>query len=66
MGTSNYIPREGEMNVSLHTLALDLPRMLSVQFREFIHHIEDHEVEPVFETNPGVVHFLERCWVQAA
>lgn len=66
MGASNFIPKEGEMIESLPALALDLRRMLSVQFREFIHYIEDHEVEPVYETNPGVVHFLERCWMQAA
>lgn len=66
MSASNYIPVEGEMAVSLEALALDLRRMLSVQFREFVHHIEDHEVEPVLESNPNVVHFLERCWVRAA
>lgn len=66
MGASNFIPKEGEMIESLPALALDLRRMLSVQFREFIHYIEDYEVEPVYETNPGVVHFLERCWMQAA
>lgn len=66
MGASNYIPKEGEMAVSLDKLALDLRRMLSVQWREFVHHIEDHESEPVFETNSRVVNFLERCWVRAA
>lgn len=66
MSPQNYIPENGEMVVSIDKLALDLRRMLSVQWREFVHHIEDHEAEPVLVTNPRVVNFLERCWTRAA
>lgn len=47
-------------------LPLDIKRMLSVQFREFIHHLEDSEGEHVLWQNPKVIKFLERCYKRAA
>lgn len=51
---------------SLEQLPLDLKRVLSVQFREFIHHIEDAQKETDLSHNLRVVNFLERCLDQAA
>jgi len=50
-----------EVVLSLSELPLDMKRILSIQFREFIHHIEDAEDENTMEHNPRVIHFLERC-----
>lgn len=32
-----------EQSLSVNQLDNDLKRMLSIQFKEFVHHIEDHE-----------------------
>jgi len=50
----------------LSVLPLDLRRILSVQLREFIHHIEDVQDENELLHNPRVVKFLERCFGRAA
>lgn len=47
-------------------LPLDLRRILTVQFKEFIHHIEDVQAENELLHNPRVVNFLERCFRRAA
>lgn len=61
MSTNNYVPKEDELVMSIDQLGLDLRRMLTVQFREFVNHIEDHEAEATVESSPRVVNFLERC-----
>jgi hypothetical protein len=50
----------------LSQLPRDLRRVLSVQFREFIHHIEDTQDDSELESNPRVISFLERCYKDAA
>ncbi len=51
---------------NLSALPLDLRRVLSVQLREFIHHIEDVQDENELLHNPRVVNFLEQCLRRAA
>jgi hypothetical protein len=55
-----------EQVVDLSELALDLRRVLTIQFKEFIHHIEDVQGENDLPHNPRVVNFLERCLREAA
>lgn len=50
----------------LSKLPLDLRRVLTVQFKEFIHHIEDVQGEHELPHNPRVLNFLERCYRRAA
>jgi hypothetical protein len=52
--------------VQISELPLDLRRVLTIQFKEFVHHIEDVEGEGVLPHNPRVVNFLERCYRKAA
>ncbi len=39
--------RECVCDVSLDSLPGDLRRMLKVQFKEFIHFVDDHSIEPI-------------------
>lgn len=55
-----------EVSIRLESLDTDLRRMLSIQFREFIHHIEDQEPDNSIEASPRVIRFLERCLRDAA
>jgi hypothetical protein len=50
----------------LSTLPVDFRRMLSVQFREFVHCLEDVQMENELERSPRVIGFLERCYDEAA
>jgi hypothetical protein len=52
--------------VDLSELSPDMRRMLTVQFKEFIHHIEDTQADNELEHNPRVINFLERCLRDAA
>lgn len=52
--------------VRLHELPLALRRALAVQFKEFIHHIEDAQSEHELPHNPRILNFLERCYRRAA
>lgn len=56
----------GERVINLSDLPLDLRRALTIQFKEFIHHIEDVQAENELPHNPRVIHFLERCLREAA
>lgn len=42
------------MKLELNSLAVDLKRMLRVQFKEFVHHIEDVEFEQGCLLSPDV------------
>ena len=50
----------------LSTLPVDFRRMLTVQFREFVHCLEDVQQENELERSPRVIGFLERCYDEAA
>jgi hypothetical protein len=52
--------------IRLTDLPLDLRRALCIQFKEFIHHIEDVQEEAELPHNPRVLNFLERCYRRAA
>jgi hypothetical protein len=52
--------------VKLTELPPELRRALSIQFKEFIHHIEDVQREDELSHNPRVLNFLERCYRRAA
>lgn len=52
--------------VHLSELPLDLRRVLKIQFKEFIHHIEDVQGEHELPHNPRAISFLEKCWKRAA
>jgi hypothetical protein len=51
-----------ERVVDLACLPLDMRRMISIQFREFIHHIEDSQPENEMEHSPRMIYFLECCY----
>ena len=51
---------------SLLSLPRDLRRMLSVQLKELIHHIEDAQNENSLQCDGRVKYFLERCYRDAA
>jgi hypothetical protein len=51
-----------ECVVDLASLPLDMRRMISIQFREFIHHIEDSQPENALAHSPRMIYFLERCY----
>jgi hypothetical protein len=55
-----------EMVLNLSELPLDLRRVLTIQFKEFIHTIEDVQGENELPHNPRVINFLEECWRRAA
>lgn len=56
----------GEHVCNLADLPLDLRRVLTIQFKEFIHHIEDVQGDNELPHNPRVINFLERCLKDAA
>jgi hypothetical protein len=58
--------QNSEQVIDLASLPLDLRRVLSIQFREFIHHIEDAQPDNAMEHSPRVIGFLERCFKDAA
>lgn len=62
---SNENQDTDSMVIELSELTLDLKRVLSIQFREFIHHIEDAQGEHSLEHNPRVISFLENCYKAA-
>ena len=68
--SARYIP-DGQNSTAptvcdLSQLPLELKRVLSVQFREFIHHLEDNQIDNCRELNPRVIQFLETCLADAS
>lgn len=66
---SAHFPEENANHyepVQLSELSLDLKRVLTVQFKEFVHHIEDVEGDAAMPHNPRIISFLERCYSKAA
>lgn len=51
--------RECECDVSVELLSADLRRMLKVQFKEFIHFIDDHTNKPTCKVYDITDAFLE-------
>ena len=64
--TNWHQDNERWMPTDLTKLPRDHKRILSVQFREFIHHLEDNQSECELTCNPRVINFLERCYTEAA
>ncbi|HEY9791753.1 MAG TPA: hypothetical protein V6D22_15220 [Candidatus Obscuribacterales bacterium] len=57
---------EPHWSVPLEELAPDLKRMLNIQWREFMHHMQDPQA---MITAPAVDYkreYLEACWERAA
>jgi hypothetical protein len=68
MSAHFHVPEREDVSwvvFDLSHLPTDFRRMLSVQFREFIHQLEDRQSKNDLSMSPGMVNFLERCLEEA-